>query len=52
MNIDYTDTIAVGAATYEAWVYDVLVSGYARMRILNGGTDQTSVRAILNGQVN
>ncbi len=52
VNIDYTDTIAVGAATYEAWVYDVLVSGYARMRIFNGGTDQTSVRAILNGQVN
>jgi hypothetical protein len=51
-NIDHTDTIAVGATTYEAWKYLILVSGYARFRILNGGTDQTSVRCIMNGLVN
>ena len=52
INVDHTDVIAVGAATYEAFEYSILVSGYARIRILNGGTDQTSVRCILNGRVN
>lgn len=49
-NTDYTDTIAVSAATAESWRLDVVVSGFARMRILNGTTDQTTMRAILNGR--
>mgnify|MGYP001470666208 CR=1 FL=1 len=51
-NIDYTDYFTMAAGAYESWRFDAVVSGYARMRILNGGTDQTSLRAILNGRVN
>jgi hypothetical protein len=49
---DYIDYFTVSATTRESFRFDVVVSGYARMRILNGSTDQTSVRAILNGRVN
>lgn len=52
VNVDHTDTIAVGAGTLDGFEYEVVVSGSARMRILNGGTDQTAVRIILNGRVN
>lgn len=52
VNIDHTDTIVVGAGVAESWQYAVVVGGYARIRILNGGTDQTSMRCILNGKTN
>lgn len=52
VNTDHTDTIVVGAGVAESWQYAVVVSGYARFRILNGGTDQTSMRCILNGKTN
>ena len=52
INIDHTDTIVVGSAVAEAWQYDVVVGGYGRIRILNGSTDQTTMRCILNGKVN
>jgi len=52
VNTDVTDTIVVGAGVAESWQYAVVVSGFARIRILNGGTDQTSMRCILNGKTN
>ncbi len=49
VNVDATNSISVTGGTGEAWKYAVVVSGFARIRILNGGTDQTSMRCILNG---
>lgn len=52
VNTDHTDTIVVGAGVAESWNFANVVSGFARVRILNGGTDQTSMRCILYGRVN
>jgi hypothetical protein len=49
VNVDNTNSFSVTGGTGESWKYAVVVSGYARVRILNGGTSQTAMRCILNG---
>jgi hypothetical protein len=46
---DYTETASLSAATTNAIQFNV-VGTYGRFRIKNGGTDQTYLRATVNGR--
>jgi hypothetical protein len=48
-NVDYTATVNVTGGT-PAKISEGVVAYYARLRVRNGGTSQTSLRANLNGK--
>jgi len=48
-NVDYIATVSVSAGT-PAKIAEAVVAYYARLRIRNGGTNQTALRASLNGK--
>lgn len=48
-NVDYTATVNVSAGT-PAKISEGVVAYYARLRVRNGGTNQTALRANLNGK--
>ncbi|QII11243.1 hypothetical protein KsCSTR_18640 [Candidatus Kuenenia stuttgartiensis] len=50
-NWDYSSSFAVTGGTGTGFVVDVLAT-FARMRIVNGATPQTTLRAFMNGRVN
>jgi hypothetical protein len=48
-NVDYTATVSVTGGT-PAKISEAVVGYYARLRVRNGGTNQTALRANLNGK--